>query len=241
MAKHKGHLGLGIVMAISFLVVLFLFFSPVFPKAPDGSPQNGFDFADRMFNRLSKGSSYFVPKLSEENQQFVGKPYSVSVDMKNAGDAENTMKLFTTAGAQVEIEGTNLTISGDLGTTLQAVLKDSEAMYHNEGSRVSGLYGYDEKTVLRNWHVALGQIDKVFKKEGRIPEANMVSDIMKKGLEAAYNFYGVAPQQVRDHAGLMTALLVFYVVYTMWWGFAIFYIFEGIGLSMKKAKVKKEV
>jgi hypothetical protein len=39
----------------------------------------------------------------------------------------------------------------------------------------------------------------------------------------------------------MTFLLVFYVAYTMWWGFAIFYIFEGIGLSMKKAKVKKEV
>jgi hypothetical protein len=27
----------------------------------------------------------------------------------------------------------------------------------------------------------------------------------------------------------------------MWWGFAIFFIFEGLGLSMKKAKVKKEV
>jgi hypothetical protein len=34
---------------------------------------------------------------------------------------------------------------------------------------------------------------------------------------------------------------VFYVVYTLWWGFAIFFIFEGIGLSMTKAKVKKEV
>jgi nucleotide-binding universal stress UspA family protein len=27
----------------------------------------------------------------------------------------------------------------------------------------------------------------------------------------------------------------------MWWGFAIFYMFDGIGLTMKKAKVKKEV
>jgi hypothetical protein len=39
----------------------------------------------------------------------------------------------------------------------------------------------------------------------------------------------------------MTGLLVFYVIYTMWWGFAIFYMFDGIGLTMKKAKVKKEV
>jgi len=27
----------------------------------------------------------------------------------------------------------------------------------------------------------------------------------------------------------------------MWWGFAIYYMFNGIGLSMTKAKVKKEV
>ncbi len=44
-----------------------------------------------------------------------------------------------------------------------------------------------------------------------------------------------------EKAGIMTGLLVFYVVYTMWWGFAIFYMFDGIGLTMKKAKVKKEV
>ncbi len=74
-----------------------------------------------------------------------------------------------------------------------------------------------------------------------IEEAKIVSDVTKKAIEASYNFYGIQAQQVSDHAGLMTFVLVFYVVYTMWWGFAIFYIFEGIGLSMKKAKVKKEV
>jgi hypothetical protein len=36
-------------------------------------------------------------------------------------------------------------------------------------------------------------------------------------------------------------LLVFYLVYTLWWGFAIFYLFDGVGLSMKKARVKQEV
>ena len=79
-----------------------------------------------------------------------------------------------------------------------------------------------------------------FKKEGKIEDANMVSEVTKKAVEAAYNFYGVEPKKVKDEAGLMTFLLVFYVAYTMWWGFAIFFIFEGIGLSMKKAKEKKE-
>jgi hypothetical protein len=39
----------------------------------------------------------------------------------------------------------------------------------------------------------------------------------------------------------MTGLLLFYVMYTMWWGFAIFFLFEGFGLTMKKSKIKKEV
>jgi hypothetical protein len=48
---------------------------------------------------------------------------------------------------------------------------------------------------------------------------------------------GIKNKEVK--AGIMTGLLVFYVLYTMWWGFAIFYLFEGVGLTMKKAKIKK--
>ena len=65
--------------------------------------------------------------------------------------------------------------------------------------------------------------------------------VTKKAVETAHNFYGIEAQKVTEKAGLMTGLLVFYVVYTMWWGFAIFYLFEGLGLTMKKAKVKKEI
>ena len=65
--------------------------------------------------------------------------------------------------------------------------------------------------------------------------------VMKKAVEPAFNFYKIEAQKVIDKAGVMTGLLVFYVAYTMWWGFAIFYMFDGIGLTMKKAKVKREV
>jgi hypothetical protein len=39
----------------------------------------------------------------------------------------------------------------------------------------------------------------------------------------------------------MSLMLIFYVVYSLWWGYAILFLFEGLGLSMKRAKVKKEV
>ena len=238
---HKGHLGLGLIMLVSFFVVLFLIFSPVFPKAPDGSPQTGLDFADRMFNRLAKGSSYFIPKVMKNNENFMGKMFAINITLDKPDAVENTAKLFLAAGAQVETQGAELKISGDLGKILEAVLKDSDAMFHNDGAKVSGLYGYSEKEVLKNWHGALVKLDKAFKKEKMVAEAKIVSDVAKKAVETAYNFYEIAPQKVSEHAGLMTAVLVFYVIYTMWYGFAIFFIFEGIGLSMTKAKVKKEV
>jgi hypothetical protein len=115
-------------------------------------------------------------------------------------------------------------------------------MYKNDGNTIKAKYATDdEKKMFRQWHNAFTKIDKAFKKEGKIEEANIIAEVTKKGVEAAYNYYGVEAVQVREKAGLMTFLLVFYVAYTMWWGFAIYYIFNGIGLSMTKAKVKKEV
>jgi hypothetical protein len=138
-------------------------------------------------------------------------------------------------------DGAKLTTSGDLGALLAAVLRDSDDMYRNDGAAVSARYGgAKEKAALKAWWAAFAAIDKSFKKGGKIEEAKAVSDVMKKAIETAYNYYGVEAQKVADKALLMTGLLVFYVVYTMWWGFAIFYIFDGIGLTMTKAKVKKE-
>jgi capsid portal protein len=114
-------------------------------------------------------------------------------------------------------------------------------MYQNKGSEIAKTYGMNEKEVMRIWWSILSKADKQFKKDKKIEEAKLVSEVNKKTVEPAYNFYEIDAQKVIDKAGLMTSLLVFYVLYTMWWGYAIFYMFDGMGLSMKKAKVKKEV
>jgi hypothetical protein len=255
MAQAKKHMGLGILLAISFLVVLFLMFSPIFPKTADGQPQNGLQWADEMFNQLAKGSSYFIPKVAKNNEKFMGKMFSVTVNVSKPEDkpgdgeqrAQRAEKLFTmNPGAKAAVDGTNLKIEGDLGLVLKAALDDADAMFKNEGDKIKAKYAAamgtdDVKQMFRQWNNVLPKVDKAFKKEGKIEDAKIVSDVTKKAIEASYNFYGVEAVKVKEKAGLMTFLLVFYVAYTMWWGFAIFFIFEGLGLSMKKAKVKKEV
>ncbi len=241
--RNKKTFGMGAVFAISFVSVLFMIFSPVF------GGKNGLQFADDSFNRLSKGSSYFIPKVAKSNEKYMGRMFSTTINANKPedkpGDAEkragNISKVFTTAGAKVEVKAATIKIEGDLGKVLAAALQDSDDMFKNNGEKIRARYGTDdEKKMFRQWHNALAKIMKDFQKDKKIEEAKMVSDVMKKAVEPAYNFYKVDGEKVVDHAGMMSGLLVFYVAYTMWWGYAIFYLFDGLGLSMKKAKVKKE-
>jgi hypothetical protein len=241
MAKINGKsIGIGVALAVSFLVVLVLIFTPMFGKDATGKGMNGLDYADDLFNKLSKGSSYFIPKLQKSAQGFAGRPFAAEVSLEKPETAALAANLFTAAGATAKAEGGKLSVSGDLGAVLAAALRDSDEMYRNEGQAVAARYGVKEKDALRAWWTSFTAVDKFLKKNGKIEEAKMISDVYKKAIETAYNYYGIPAEKVADKAGLMTFLLVFYVIYTLWWGFAIFYIFDGIGLTMTKAKVKKE-
>ena len=237
---NKTSLMIGAVLAASFFGVLLLIFSPIF-----GDGRNGLTYADEMFNTLSKGSSYFIPELQKNSENFKGQTLSVRISAAKPDDKpgdtekriENISKVLTTAGAKIEVTGTDMKIEGDLGAILVSALQDSDAMYKNQGDAIKARYGADdEKKIFRQWYNAFTSMDKALKKDGKVEQAKVISDVTKKAVETAYNYYKVEAVKVKDKAVLMTTLLVFYVAYTMWWGFAIYYIFDGVGLSMSKAK-----
>jgi hypothetical protein len=233
--KSKKNFSIGVLLTLGFFGLFMLIISPVF------SGKNGLEYADDIFNKLAKGSSYFIPKMAKSNEKFMGKQFSVTIKYDKLEDAQRTAQLFTTSGAKVEQQEGTLKIEGDLGKTLSAVIKDSDFMYKNEGEKVKSIYGYEEKKVMKDWWQALNKIDKAFRANRLFEDAKMVSDVNKKVVEAGYNFYKIEAVKVSEKAVTMSGLLIFYVLYTMWWGFAILYLFEGIGLTAKKAKVKKEV
>lgn len=234
--RHKKTFNVGMGMGISFVVVLLLIFSPIFPGG-----HNGLEFSDDLFNKLSKGSSYFIPKVSESAKKFNGKEVSVTVKLDKPGMPEKAVKILLAAGMQVGAQGADVKITGDMGKFFATVLKDSDSMFKNDGASVSGAYGMDERDVMTVWWTVMSKMVFELQKAKKIDEANMINEVMKKAVEPAFNFYKIEAQGVSEKAGTMVALLVFYVIYTMWWGYAIFYMFDGMGLSMKKAKVKKEV
>lgn len=234
MIKHAKTFNIGALFAVTFLGVLFMIFSPVF------NGKNGLEFADESFNKLAKGSSYFIPKVAKSVEKMAGQTMSAAISMEKSEDAAAAEKILTTAGAKVTRNDVVLTVEGDVAVVLGNALKDADAMYQNDGKGVSERYGMEEKKALKYWWTALGKIEKQMKKDKNIAMAKVISEVNKKAVEPGYNFYGVAANKVIDHAAMMSGLLVFYVFYTMWWGYAIFYLFDGVGLTMKKAKVKKE-
>jgi hypothetical protein len=59
----------GILLLVSFFVVLVMIFMPIFP-----GKVNGLDYMDNLFNMISKGSSYFIPGDRGERWLSVAKP-----------------------------------------------------------------------------------------------------------------------------------------------------------------------
>ena len=226
MIAHKKEFYGGVVMMAAFIVVLIIIFMPVF------NGQNGLNYLDALYNSISKGSAYYVPKVKEESDKFVGNPVSVTLIMADKAQAQQTAKLFRAGGAEAIAEGEKLKVTGDLGKILENCLADADAMYKNDGEKVSGKYGYDERRVLYNWWKAFKGMDKDLKRLKKFKEAKVVALVVKKAVESSYNYYKIEPQKITDRLGIVIFSLAFYVIYTLWYGFAVMFMFEGWGMRL---------
>ena len=227
MIAHKKEFYGGAGMMAVFIVVLIAIFSPIF----DG--RNGMQYLDALYNSISKGSAYYIPKVKKESDGFKGKSISVTLGMADKSQAEQTAGLFRAGGAKVTVTGPELQVTGDLGKILENCLADADVMYNNEGKKVSGKYGYDERRTLYNWWKAAKAMDKDLKKQQLFKEAKVVSLVIKKAIEPSYNYYQIEPQKISDRVGIIIFSLVFYVVYTLWYGFAVMFLFEGWGMKLE--------
>ena len=223
--KKEFYGGLGLL--IGFVVVLVIIFSPVFKG------QNGLEYLDALYNSISKGSAYYIPKVKAETDTFAGKSVSTTIEMKDESQTQQTAALFMKGGALVNISGTQLKIEGDLGKILENCLADADRMYMNDGQTISSKYGYNEKQVVYNWWQALKALNKDLTKQKQFKAASAVDMVATKAVETSYNYYQIEPQKISDRALFVIFSLVFYVVYTLWYGFAIMFMFEGWGMKLE--------
>lgn len=217
----------GIFMLITFFILLAVIFMPVFP-----GKVNGLDYMDNLFNMISKGSSYFIPESMGKSEKFAGKMIDVKIKLDDDARAAETAKLVQMSGAQATVAGKEVAIKGDMALIMKGSLVDSDFMFKNDGKPVADKYGYPEKQAMYNWHTLFKKISADLTKQEKFAEAKPFAEIQKKALEPAYNYFGVKAEDWKDNIALVIFALAFYVFYTLWYGFGLMYLFEGLGLKI---------
>ena len=217
----------GAILFSAFTVVLVLIFMPLY------NGHNGLEYLDSLYNSISKGSAYYIPKLRKAATDYKARSISVSLALTDEREASETRALFSSGGARVSQSGSVLKVTGDLDAIVLNCLEDADAMYANDGKRLKDKYGYDERQVLYNWWKAFKAADKDLKKQKKFAEAKFLAAVSQKAVECVYNYYTIEAQNISDRWGVVIFSLLFYVVYTLWYGFAIMNIFEGLGLRLE--------
>ncbi len=227
MTAQKRELLTGVFLFTTFTAVLVVIFLPLFKD------KNMMQYMDDLYNSISKGSVYYIPALQEESQRLESRITKVSLQLDNEQQAKEVAGLFSESGAAVELSGSRLVVSGKLGDIMSNSLEDADLLFHNRADKIQGKYGYEGKKAIYNWWISLKKLDKELLKLELFKEAKFVSEVMKRAIECSYNYYLIEPQKISKKAIQVVISLVFYVVYTVWFGFAIMYILMGLGFKLE--------
>ena len=223
----------GYLLLVSFFAVLIAIFMPLFPAPHTDKKVNGLDYLDNFFNELSKGSAYYIPAQMKAAEKYKGQEFTTTLKMKSPESAAVIAKLFATNNIEATAEGEKVNVSGDFGRMITIMLEDADAMYHNKGEELRAKYGVDERETIYSWYQALTAMEKDMTKSEKFAEAKFVKNCMTKAVEPAFNYYKVEAKPVKEEIFLLIAALVFYVIYTMWYGFGLLYLFEGSGIKLE--------
>jgi len=104
--------------------------------------KKAFDWADQLFNQLTKNSAYYIPVATQKAASYKGVPMDLSVNPRWAGAAEKTARIIRTNGLQAEVIGDGrVRIIGDFGEMSQFALVDADLLF--KGGRESYRQGMD--------------------------------------------------------------------------------------------------
>lgn len=228
MIANKKEFGLGFGLMVGFWAVFVLFMSPIF------SGQNLLDYMDSLYNSISKSSSYYIPKAADKAKTLNGKNVTATIKASDAAQAGRMTALLQSASATVEADGQSLKVTGDAGLILGAMIKDADLLFGNKGADVSNKYnGIEARQAMYDWYAISKTYLKKFEGESDIKAYNVVYAVQTKALEPAYNYYGIESRKIGENIGKVVASLAGYVIYTLWFGFAILFMFEGWGLKLE--------
>jgi len=227
MIANKKEFNTGLTMFAGFWVLFYILMSPVF------AGKNLLDYMDNLYNMISKKSSYYIPDVTKKLGDYKDQQVSFAVKAKKPEQIARLTKMFQAAGATVTPDGEKLKIVGDLSAIVSTAMADCEAMFKNDGKAVAAKYGSEERAVLYEWEEAFKAAEKEMNKNSKFKEGKIFNNAQTKAIEPAYNYYGIESVPIKEKWGTVVLSLVGYVVYTLWFGFSILFMFEGWGMKLE--------
>lgn len=222
MLHDKREFALGLALLIGFFAVLAILFQPLLPGG-----RNIIDYLDGVFNSISKHSAYFIPQL---RSRLAASPQAAPLHLELPAEVARPYLLgFTPA----QTGAANVTLALDLKALLSQALDDADHLFRNDGAALQARHGQAARQVGHDWHRLLSAVAKALERQDRFAEGKQVRDVLTRAIEPAYNYYGIEAVPMRELAWVVFAALVGYVLYTVWYGFAILYLFEGWGLKLE--------
>lgn len=228
MIAHKKEFTGGFLLFIAFWVVFGIGMSPIY-----GEGMNILNYMDNLYNTISKKSAYYIPVVKEKTADYQGKTINFTLMTHSSEEAERMAKLFTAGQANVTVDGEKVMVEGDFGLMLDNIISDSESMFANDGTAIRAKYNFSEKQVMYDQWNAMYLAIKDLNKQKKFKEAKIINQVQTKAVEPAYNYYGIQAEDIKSKMGIVVASLGGYVVYTLWFGFSIFFMFEGWGLKIE--------
>ncbi|MBU2648355.1 hypothetical protein KKI24_26855 [bacterium] len=226
MNEQKKNLLTGCGLLLGFAAVLVFMFLPLIQG------KNMIDYFDNLYNTISKGSAYYIPKLKKDAVRHEGKPVSLVLKIEDDAIRRDLAQVLTVNGLTVESAPGEISLNADFGKLVGISLEDTDLMFANQGAKIAARYNLPEKNVLFVWWKGLNAVEKSLTRQKQYSEAKFVGTVVQKGVETAYNYYGISVQNIGDQVYAVVFSLVFYVVYTLWFGMGIMYLFKGIGLHI---------
>jgi len=222
----KKELGIGVFLLVTFMAIMVMIFMPIL----DGG--NALNYLDNLYNSISKGSAYYIPKVQHQVEEHGSEVVTLNLELDDSRTALAVEPLFVRAGATTAVEGATLMVNGDIESIFGTCLEDAESAYHNRGEDLVARYGTDARTTLHNWWQSLGAMERDLNRQKLFDAARLTHTVQAKTIECAYNYYGIEAQAIKDRWGMVLFSLVFYVLYTIWYGYGIMFVFEGLGFEL---------
>jgi hypothetical protein len=225
--RDKKHFVIGLFMIIVFAAVLFCMFMPIYRG------HNALEYSDKLFNSMAKGSTYYIKGLEEKSLKYKDVTLTMKLKVTDPDKAALMTKVLSGYG-QISPNESGLTFTTNIGDILFAALEDSDAMFFNKDKQVEQKYGIPGKTVMYGWWLSARAMENSLKAQKKFKIAAQFAEVNKKAIEVGYNFFGIDSEKANEEVELLAFSLVFYVIYTLWWGMAILSMFQAFGLKMTR-------